>query len=213
MSRSPRFLSAWQIAKAASAFLTIESALLGKLISNGKPVIVASFGSPYLVERFPAAQTWLAAFSTVDVAQSAMGRALFGETPIGGHLPVSIPGANPPLRIGDGMKSPANPMTLVNAPAARDAQLSAAYALLQKAVSDHAFPGGVLAVGVDNRSFISRVRSSHLRTEFSRGHPHNDLRFGFAHKASRHRNPRRARSGSWQTKTRRADQRFSSRME
>jgi CubicO group peptidase (beta-lactamase class C family) len=103
-----------------------------------------------LIERFPAAQTWLAAFSTVDVAQTAMGRALFGETPIGGQLPVSIPAANPPLRIGDSLHVASTPMTLVHAPAARDAKLAAAYALLNKAAADHAFSGGVLAIGLDN---------------------------------------------------------------
>ena len=56
-----------------------EAAVVDRLLAAGKPVIVACFGSPYLVERFPAAKTWIAAFSTVDVAQRAMGRALFGQ--------------------------------------------------------------------------------------------------------------------------------------
>ncbi len=76
---------------------------------------------------------------------------------------MSIPGANPPLKIGDGMKSPATTMTLVPAPATRDAQLAAAYALLEKAAADHAFPGGVLAVGLDNQ--ISLHAFGHLTYE------------------------------------------------
>ena len=39
-----------------------------------KRIIVASFGSPYVIERFPEAATWIAAFSGVDVA-AARGRA------------------------------------------------------------------------------------------------------------------------------------------
>ena len=56
-----------------------EAAVVDRLLAAGKPVIVACFGSPYLVERFPAAKTWIAAFSTVDVAQRAVGRAIFGQ--------------------------------------------------------------------------------------------------------------------------------------
>ena len=82
-----------------------EAAVVDRLLAAGKPVIVACFGSPYLLERFPAAKTWVAAFSTVDVAQRAVGRALFGQVPIGGRLPVNIPGAAP---LGAGLDLAAN---------------------------------------------------------------------------------------------------------
>src|SRR5271167_2209655 len=42
---------------------------------------------------------------------------------------------------------PANPMTLTAATAEMSKQLKPAYALLDQAVADGAFPGGVLAVG------------------------------------------------------------------
>ncbi len=86
-----------------------EAAVVDRLLAAGKPVIVACFGSPYLIERFPAAKTWIAAFSTVDVAQWAVGRALFGQAGIGGRLPVNIPGV---AAIGAGLDLPANPMKL-----------------------------------------------------------------------------------------------------
>src|SRR5258706_10012743 len=69
-----------------------ESAVIDRLLAAGKPVVVACFGSPYLIERFPAAKTWVAAFSTVDVAQHAVGRALFGHVAIGGRLSVNVSG-------------------------------------------------------------------------------------------------------------------------
>jgi len=47
-----------------------QAALVNELLATGKPVVVACFGSPYLIGRFPSAQTWLAAFSTVDIAPS-----------------------------------------------------------------------------------------------------------------------------------------------
>src|SRR6202163_1607338 len=122
-----------------------EAAVIDRLLAAGKPVIIACFGSPYLVERFPAAKTWVAAFSTVDVAQHAVGRALFGQVPIAGRLPVNVPGVAP---LGAGLDLPANPMKLLAGNLTADAKLKPAYELLDRAVADHAFPGGVLAVGL-----------------------------------------------------------------
>src|SRR5579862_9877008 len=121
-----------------------EAAVVDRLLAAGKPVIVACFGSPYLVERFPAAKTWIAAFSTVDVAQWAVGRALFGQVAIGGRLPVNVPGV---AALGAGLDLPANTMKVRAAGAKTDSKLKPAYDILDRAVADHAFPGGVLAVG------------------------------------------------------------------
>src|SRR6266851_1876242 len=122
-----------------------EAAVVDRLLAAGKPVIVACFGSPYLVERFPAAKSWVAAFSTVDVAQRAVGRALFGQVSIAGRLPVNVPGVAP---LGAGLDLRANPMKLRAGDAVADAKLKPAYDVLDRAVADHAFPGGVLAVGL-----------------------------------------------------------------
>jgi beta-N-acetylhexosaminidase len=121
-----------------------EAAVVDRLLAGGKPVVVTCFGSPYLVQRFPAAKTWIAAFSTVDVAQWAMGRALFGQTAVGGRLPVSVPGV---AQLGAGLDLPENPMALREATPQAEERLSRAYDVLNRAVGDHAFPGGVLAVG------------------------------------------------------------------
>ena len=121
-----------------------EAALVNALLSAGKPAIVACFGSPYLASRFPDAKTWIAAFSTSDVAQRAVGRAMFGQVAIGGRLPVTIPGT---AALGAGMDVPANAMKLLPGDAAMETKLAPAYAALDAAVADHAFPGGVVAVG------------------------------------------------------------------
>jgi CubicO group peptidase (beta-lactamase class C family) len=104
-------------------------------------------GSPYLIERFPNAPTWLAEFSTNDVSQRAAGRALFGQIAIGGQIPVTVPGT---VKLGDGMHLAAKPMTLQPASPAMSTQLKPAYDVLDRAVADGAFPGGVLAVGWNN---------------------------------------------------------------
>ena len=53
---------------------------------------VVAMGSPYVGADFPAVQTYLCTFSNEEVSEIAAVRALFGEIPIGGHLPVDIPG-------------------------------------------------------------------------------------------------------------------------
>ena len=128
-----------------------EAAVVDRLLAAGKPVVVACFGSPYLAERFPSAKTWIAAFSTVDVAQRAMGRALFGQTAVGGRLPVNIPGV---AALGAGLDLAANPMELREADERSEAKLQRAYDVLDQAVADHAFPGGVLAVGYKDELIV-----------------------------------------------------------
>jgi beta-N-acetylhexosaminidase len=121
-----------------------QRAFVNELIATSKPTVIASFGNPYLIERFPNAKTWLAEFSTNDVSQRAVARAIFGQTAIGGKIPVTVPGT---VQRGDGLPVAAHPMTLDRAPAAMIEHLRPAYALLDKAAADGAFPGGVLAVG------------------------------------------------------------------
>jgi beta-N-acetylhexosaminidase len=125
-----------------------QRAFVNQLLAAGKPVAVASFGSPYMIERFPNAKTWLAAFSTNSVSQRAAARALFGQVAITGRIPVTVPGT---VRRGDGLHVDANPATIERAPASMFDRLKPAYALLDRAVAEGAFPGGVVAVGWDNQ--------------------------------------------------------------
>jgi len=125
-----------------------QRAFVNQILATGKPAAVLAFGSPYLIERFPNAKTWLGEFSTNDVSQRAAVRALFGQSAIGGQIPVTVPGT---AKRGDGLRVEANPMTLQPAPAVMISRLKPSYELLDRAVVDGAFPGGVLAVGLDDR--------------------------------------------------------------
>jgi len=122
-----------------------QAALAEQVFKTGKPVITVGLGSPYLIERFPQAETWLAAFGISDVAQISVARALFGEIPVRGHLPVTVPGVN--LKAGFGIEVPTNPMTLQPMDAREDSQLRPAYEVIEKGVKEKAFPGATLAVG------------------------------------------------------------------
>jgi beta-N-acetylhexosaminidase len=123
--------------------------LVDQIYKSSKPVITLGFGSPYLIERFPQAETWLSAFGISDVAQISMARALFGEIPVKGHLPVTIPGID--LRSGFGIELPADPMKLQPMDVQDEARLQPAFTVLENAVADKAFPGATLAVGYKGR--------------------------------------------------------------
>src|SRR5712671_456862 len=101
-----------------------QAALADQLFKTGKPVVTLCLGSPYLIERFPQAQTWLAAFGISDVAQISLARALFGQIPVRGHLPVTIPGVD--MKLGYGLELPENPMTLQAMEVRGEAQLQPA---------------------------------------------------------------------------------------
>jgi len=122
-----------------------QAALAEQIYKTGKPVITVGLGSPYLIENFPKAETWLAAFGISDVAQISAARALFGQIPVRGHLPVTIPGVG--LKAGFGIDVPANPMIVQPMDAGGDAQLRPAYDVIERAIADKAFPGATLAVG------------------------------------------------------------------
>jgi beta-N-acetylhexosaminidase len=77
------------------------SKFLDSLIKCGPPVALISLGSPYLLRNFPDAATYAATFSTSTTSEIAAARAIFGEIPIQGRLPVSIPGL---AKAGDGIQ-------------------------------------------------------------------------------------------------------------
>lgn len=63
-----------------------------RILGVRAPVIVAVLGSPYLLREVPAAGTALVGWGGQSDHQTALVRALFGETAIEGRLPVTIPG-------------------------------------------------------------------------------------------------------------------------
>jgi len=73
---------------------------LNAVIHNHPPVALISMGNPYLLSAFPNVAAYAAAFSTVSTSEIAVARAILGEIPIQGKMPVSIPGY---AKIGDGM--------------------------------------------------------------------------------------------------------------
>jgi beta-N-acetylhexosaminidase len=58
----------------------------------GDKTVVVAAGSPYVAEAFPQIRSYLCTFSSAAVSETSAVRALFGEIPTRGRLPVTIPG-------------------------------------------------------------------------------------------------------------------------
>jgi beta-N-acetylhexosaminidase len=73
-----------------------QIALLEQLAADkAKPMATIAFGSPYVGELAPKVPAVLLAYEYGDAPEAAAVRALCGEAPIGGKLPVTIPGLFP----------------------------------------------------------------------------------------------------------------------
>jgi beta-N-acetylhexosaminidase len=69
-----------------------NGALLQQILSraNAKTFVLA-MGNPYIASDFPTVENYICTFSNTAVSEVAVVKALFGEIPIHGHLPVTIP--------------------------------------------------------------------------------------------------------------------------
>jgi len=55
---------------------------------------VLAMGNPYLTDDFPRIQNYICTFSNATVSEISAAKALFGEIPISGHLPVNLDSAS-----------------------------------------------------------------------------------------------------------------------
>ena len=83
--------------------------LLRDLQAAGRPVVLLSFGSPYLLRQVPSVAAYVSAYGAADSSQRAAVAAVFGEYPVSGKVPVSLPGF---YAFGDGLQIPRHEMTL-----------------------------------------------------------------------------------------------------
>jgi beta-N-acetylhexosaminidase len=78
--------------KNSSAVADATGTLLTKMLEHARQkMAVVALGNPYVVASFPEIQNYLCTFSNETVSEVSAVKALFGEIPIRGHLPVSIP--------------------------------------------------------------------------------------------------------------------------
>ncbi|MBV9772718.1 MAG: glycoside hydrolase family 3 C-terminal domain-containing protein [Gemmatimonadetes bacterium] len=85
--------------------------LFEEIAASGKPLVAIAFGSPYVLGDFPSVPAYLLAWGGAEVSQRAAARALLGESPITGRLPVSLP---PLLPRGAGIRRDVRPRVAAN---------------------------------------------------------------------------------------------------
>lgn len=79
--------------------------LLQQLLDHAaEKTAVVAMGNPYLASDFPKIENYMCTFSNATVSEVSAIKALFGEIPIRGHLPVTIPNV---AQRGAGLERPA----------------------------------------------------------------------------------------------------------
>src|SRR5579862_2953419 len=69
--------------------------LLSRILArSAEKTVVLAMGTPYLTQDFPTIQNYICTFSNATVSEISAARAVFGEIPTPGHLPVNIPNAS-----------------------------------------------------------------------------------------------------------------------
>jgi CubicO group peptidase (beta-lactamase class C family) len=122
-----------------------------------KKTIVLSYGNPYIVSNFsPNISAYLTSYGDAPVSIEAGLEAIFGEISITGKLPINIPGF---YKIGDGInvkKEALQSSTLYDIDL-KDNSFDIVDELMDKAVEDSVFPGGVLLVSKDGKVFYNKA--------------------------------------------------------
>jgi beta-N-acetylhexosaminidase len=72
----------------------------------GDRTIVVTLGSPYSILNFPSERSYLCTYSWLPTSERSAAKALFGEIPIHGKLPVTLPGI---AKRGDGIDKEVQP--------------------------------------------------------------------------------------------------------
>lgn len=141
----------WGVRKGDISLPDTTVRLLQDFFAIDIPMVVISFGSPYVLRQIPEVPSYLCAYESTALAGRAALRAVFGEIPITAKLPVSIPGY---YHVGDGLNRAARKMELVRD--IDDDILQEAYTVLATAIKDSIFPGAQVAVVRDGKLIASR---------------------------------------------------------
>jgi beta-N-acetylhexosaminidase len=118
---------------------------LNQLISRDNPSMLVAFGNPYVVRDLPDTDAHIMAWaSNLDQVRNTV-PSLFGGADITGTLPIHIPGM---YQIGDGLSLPQSTVRFDSPESAGldSEKLLEIDMIMQKAIDDSVFPGGVVGV-------------------------------------------------------------------
>jgi len=129
-------------------FTNAQKRFINRITSTRKPVILSSFGNPYVVDELKSADVHLLAWAAFPQQMDAAAHALFGASDVFGTLPVTIPGL---YRRGDGIQIK---KTILRNDVAEVAGLDSEALrsidkVMNEAIRNEIFPGGVVAIVKD----------------------------------------------------------------
>jgi beta-glucosidase-like glycosyl hydrolase/CubicO group peptidase (beta-lactamase class C family) len=129
----------------------LSARLLGALrkrLAAGRPVVLASLGSPYVLDALPEATALVATYDFAPASQRALAAVLFGERSVSGKLPVTLSKEYP---LGTGKELEARRMELARAEDPEDIGFSKqglgnAARIVEEAIRNETAPGAVYLV-------------------------------------------------------------------
>ncbi|MEX1062970.1 MAG: glycoside hydrolase family 3 N-terminal domain-containing protein, partial [Balneolaceae bacterium] len=125
-----------------------QRSFLRQLEQLGKPSVLMAFGNPYVLRELPDTDVHVLAWSgSSDQVRNTV-PALFGGSAVAGKLPADIPGM---YDIGDGLEIPHSGLRFGHPESAglRTDSLMVLDEIMQTAIEDSVFPGGVITVVKD----------------------------------------------------------------
>lgn len=125
-----------------------QKEFLTRAFTLGKPVILISFGNPYIVMDLPKVDAYVCAYSDAEVMQQAVAEVLFAESSAEGKLPITIPGV---YKFGEGveyLKTRLRRGFPEEVGFIRDS-LDVVDKIVDHSIRDAAFPGAVLVIVKD----------------------------------------------------------------
>ena len=148
------------------------------LAEQQKRLLVNSFGTPYLLHAFPSVPGYLAAYDQRDDMQEAVAAALLGQKAIQGKLPITIPDI---AERGTGLTRPVAPIELpvrdqepaakgeeqprnldVISPEDMGGDAGRVMKVMNRALAEQAWPGGVIIAGKDGQIFLYEAFGKHI---------------------------------------------------
>jgi len=147
-----------------------QTAFINDLIEKTKNIVMVSFGNPYLIRGFEEIPAYVCAWEYQSNQQKAGANAVIGKGNFNGKLPIDIPGVasrghgikieNSFTKVNSSWISPAKSIKMVM-PYEAEAIVVELRSLLNNAVSDSAFPGGVLLAAKGGKVFLNEPFGYH----------------------------------------------------
>ncbi len=135
----------WRSGTGTIDFTPQVQSFLDKVTASGKPVVMVSFGNPYLLRSVPNVTAYVCAYGAMKVSVQAAVQALFGEISVSGKLPITIPGV---AQYGQGIDMAQTSLRFATPREAgfSRSKLAKLDSTINYWIADSAFPGAELLV-------------------------------------------------------------------